>query len=461
MKKIILLLVLTMILFFGCTQKPLIKPLTFSNYTDGQLNFQYPNWQDSTTKMSNDTILVKTNVTCVFGVSKYPYPSSIIKPMLAKQMKSQFYGEYMQYNLQAGNNVLTAKTRAVYCDYQTYALTIACAGTLPTVDFLSSVSCAKRNLTTKPKLGLIANPSYDDFLRISPTIRDARTNGAEVLYRSMRWADMHSNWTFADYFLEPMKYEGKVAIDMVVIHTSVLGNYTPKYLSFNEPGFKDDFADFSAEFVSKYKPEYYFVGNEVDIYLSTHRNETAAFKAVLKLTCKKVNQVNPSTKCGFTATYHDSKKSNVTDIIKDLAEEAEIIAYTSYGYHDLFEFDNVSIGINYLNDIKNVVSGKPFVIVETGWSSSSLLKSNEDKQAQYAEAFFNYINSSDAEFVTWFTYHDGANCTEGAKSFLTHVPEITKNQSFMNVFTEYLCTLGLKKNDGTPKKAWNVWEKNT
>jgi hypothetical protein len=457
-----LLIFLVFVLLLGCvdkTESQTISTVTYSNYTDGQFSFQFPDWIDGDPK--NETFLIKTNGTCVFGAARYPFASKPLKDRVEKEYNEKFSGEYVDYKIELGGDEYSARSRVVYCDHTTYMLTLACQDHLDNNSTLSSGKCAKKSINTKPKLGLISNPPNEDPTKIQETLRQSRVDGVDVLYWYFTWGDLDNNWTLSDFMMEPMNYEGKTAITMSIIHTNVLGKYPSKYSSFDEPGFKEDFANFSAEFARRYQPDYFFVGNEVDDYLWDHRNLTPAFKEILKETRKKVIDVSPTTKVGFTTTYHDALTHNATDIIKDLADEADIIGYTSYGYHGQFVFDNVTIGVNYLKDVKDVVPGKPYAITEAGWSSSSLLNSSEEKQKEFAEEFFTYLNTTDAEFVNWFALHDGVDCQKAAESFLTDMPEVKNNTKFMTPFKEYLCTLGIKKSDGTPKKAWDVWKANT
>ena len=250
-------------------------------------------------------------------------------------------------------------------------------------------------------------------------------------------------------------------VTMEVFHSNVLAAYPARFSSFKDPNFKEEFAEFSIEFVKRYNPEYYFVGNEVDEYLWTHPNDIGAFKEILEYTRERIHQESPNTKVGFTVTYHDAMRNNATYITQELADAVDIIGYTCHGYHDLFIYDNVSIGKQYLDALETVVPGKPFAVVETGWSSSPMLNSSEDLQAEFAEAYFDYLKSTDAEFVVWLTMHDGDDCTENAESFLIDLPEVKENPEFMEAFKEYMCKLGLKQNDGTPKKSWEVWQNRT
>ncbi len=463
MEKLIVLLMC--ILLLGCTQKQDVsQQLAYSNYTDTYLSFRYPNWP--TAANADPNFLVKNNGSCVFAAAKYPnMPIKLFQNHLENQFGSSFGGtgnEYLDYSFTSNGTQFLARSRVFYCNYDTYSITFACSGSLPSdTSVLSSASCYKRNLTTMPKLAMIPTPSNDNVSGIVAAIKEARENGVDVLDWYLSWKTLDGNWTVSDYLMEPLAYEGRSAAMVEVIHTTVLPEYPRGYKSFDDPGFKDDFADFSAEFVKRYKPDYYFVGGEVDDYLYNHRDKIPAFKEILHVTREKVKQANPTTKFGFVVTYHDALTHNATDIAKTLAPEADLIAYTSYGYTGAFVFDNISRGVSYLNGVRDIVPGKSYAILETGWSSSARLNSSEEKQAEFVREYFTFINSTDAEFVKWWGIHDGKNCTESAKSFMTEMPWLENDASFMVPFTEYMCSLGLKHSDGTPKKAWGVWQSNT
>lgn len=467
-------LILAFLLLSGCSQSPQQPQssqqqntpiLEYSNYTDGYLSFSYPDWPDAQTNDQN--FLVKNNGTCVFAAARYPsVPSRMLKDRLEGEFNGSFGGtggEYLDFTMNPGGTQYDARTRIIYCNYDTYSLTLACTGNNPDLSFLASASCRKRNLIIVQKSALIPTPANDKPSGILPAIKEARENGVDVLDWYFDWYGLDGNWSVSDYVMEPLSYEGRSAAMVEVIHTSVLSKYPERYDSFDDPGFDDEFSDFSADFVSRYKPDYYFVGSEVDDYLYNHREKIPAFKELLRKTREKVKAASPATKFGFTVTFHDALRNNATDIAQTLAPEADLVAYTSHGYHDMFVYDNVSQGVAYLEGVKDVVPGKPYVIIETGWSSSTLLNSSEDRQAEFMGAYFDFIraNTTDAEFVKWWGLNDGKDCTEGAESFLTEHPELKEDESFMVPFKEYLCSVALKRSDGTPKKAWLIWQENS
>ncbi|MEW6748232.1 MAG: hypothetical protein AB1295_00810 [Candidatus Micrarchaeota archaeon] len=450
---------LALLMLLGCAQKAPETPAVPLEHNRGQISFQYPDWPAADNADQN--FLVRNNGTCVFAAAEYPAASPMLKDVLESELHSSFQGEYLDFDMSTGGQEFDARTRMVYCDYKTYTFTIACIGELQEERLLESVRCAPRQLDLKKKLGLIPIPPNQDPALLAQTFRQARADGAEVLYWYLPYRDVADNWTLPDYVMEPMSYEGKSAVVIEVIHTNVLAEYPKRYSSFTDEGFSEEFSARAAEFAERYDPDYLFVGNEVDDYLWERRELIPEFKDLLEQTRIKVHAANPRTKVGFTVTYHDTLTHNATDITKTLAEEADIIGYTDYGYRGLFRFDNVSRGLEYLGRPADVVPGKPFAIVEAGWSSSPLLGSSEALQEEYAEGFFAYLEDTDAEFVNWFALHDGVDCSDAADSFLKDLPQVKEDESFMEVFKEFLCSLGIKHSDGTPKKAWSVWQENT
>jgi hypothetical protein len=245
---------------------------------------------------------------------------------------------------------------------------------------------------------------------------------------------------------------------MNVIHTNVLGKYPPEFDSFVDPGFKEEFAEFSVDFVERYQPDYYFVGGEVDIYLDNHRDEIPAFQEVLSQTYREVKKASPQTIVGLVVTYHYARDYDALDIIQTLAPECDILGYTVHPHLENFSYRDISRGLEYLNEVSEVVPDKPFAIIETCWSSSPLLESSEELQAEFVHDFFSFVDSGGAEFVIWFSLNDQCDCSEAARTHLEPHPEVMEDEEYVRFFEEFMCSPGLKYADGSPKKAWYTWQ---
>ncbi len=304
-------------------------------------------------------------------------------------------------------------------------------------------------------------PANGDSSLIPEACRLARDLGADIISWYFFWGGLEDDWTVADCVMECLTYEGKSVAVMNIIHTNVLGAYPPEFEHFNDSGFKEAFAEFSVEFVKRYNPEYYFIGGEVDIYLNDHRDEIPAFKEVYEYAYDEIKKTSPGTKVGSVFAYHYARDYGALDIIKTLSQKCDIVGYTVHPHEENFSYKNVSRGLQYLNEVKDVVPDKPYGIIETCWSSSPLLDSSEDLQAEFVHDFFSYVETGGAEFVIWFSLHDQDDCTQAAQTHLEPFPELQVDEAYVKVFEEFMCSPGLLYSDGTPKKALEVWKQYT
>ena len=375
-------------------------------------------------------------------------------------MDARIEDEYCYYKFDTGEKKLDAVSRILYSDYHTYLITYA--GDIDTgKSLLASAQTRERPLTLKERVGIMPIPANGDSSLIPEACRLSRDLGADIISWYFFWGGLEDDWTVADCVMECLSLEGKSAAVMNIIHTNVLGAYPPEFKHFSDPGFKEAFAEFSVEFVQRYKPEYYFIGGEVDIYLNDHRDEIPAFKEVFEYAYREIKKNSPETKVGSIFAYHYARDYGALDIIRILTEECDVVGYTVHPHEKNFSYKNVSRGLEALREVKDVVPDKPYCIVETCWSSSSLLDSSEEKQAQFVHDFFNYVETGGAEFVIWFGLHDQNDCTQAARTHLEPFPELQADEDYVRIFEEFMCSPGLLYSDGTPKKALGIWKQYT
>lgn len=351
-------------------------------------------------------------------------------------------------------------SRVLYSNYHTYLITYA-GDNITDKSLLASAQVKDRPLNLKEGVGIMPIPANGDSSLIPEACRLARDLGADIISWYFFWGGLEDDWTVADCVMECLTYEGKSVAVMNIIHTNVLGAYPPEFEHFNDSGFKEAFAEFSVEFVKRYNPEYYFIGGEVDIYLNDHRDEIPAFKEVYEYAYDEIKKTSPGTKVGSVFAYHYARDYGALDIIKTLSQKCDIVGYTVHPHEENFSYKNVSRGLQYLNEVKDVVPDKPYGIIETCWSSSPLLDSSEDLQAEFVHDFFSYVETGGAEFVIWFSLHDQDDCTQAAQTHLEPFPELQVDEAYVKVFEEFMCSPGLLYSDGTPKKALEVWKQYT
>ncbi|MFC2045220.1 hypothetical protein ACFLUH_00880 [Chloroflexota bacterium] len=453
---IIICLAATAVISGACSEEKTVDSMEFLTYSNEAITFKYPDWPDVAPE-EDEIFLLKTNGTEVFSAARYPVPSTLMKRELEQNIGAVFDGEYAYHKLGTGSSALNAVTRLLYSDYETYTLTIAGQET-PDASLLDTAECKTRELNTRDKVGIMPVPAYGDASLLTSACREARSLGAEVISWYFFWSGLADDWAVADYVMEGLSHEGKSVVVMNVIHTNVLGEYPPEFESFTDPGFKEGFAEFSVDFVDRYQPDYYFIGGEVDIYLNEHRDEIQAFQEVLSYAYHAIKSASPETQVGLVVTYHYARDNGAIDIIQTLAPECDIIGYTVHPHLENFSYRDISRGLEYLNEVPGVVPDMPFAILETCWSSSVLLESSEELQAEFVHDFFSFVDSGGAEFVIWFSLHDQDDCSEAARTHLEPLPHLLEDEQYIRFFKEFMCSPGLKNTDGSPKQAWYVWQ---
>lgn len=440
----------------ACSEKNINEDTGILIYSDEAITFQYPDWKD-VTPGEEEIFMLKSNGTQVFSAARYPAPSAMLVRELEQNMGAVIDGEYAYYILDPEGAAMNSVTRILYSDYKTYALTIA-GPEKPDASLLATAECIKRELNILEKVGIMPIPPDCDSALLPAAFREARTLGAEVISWYFFWGGLEDDWATADYVMEGLSLEGKSVVVMNIIHTNVLGEYPPEFDSFTDPGFKEAFAEFSVEFVERYQPEYYFIGGEVDIYLNEHREEIPAFQEVLGYAYREIKEASPETQVGTVVAYHYARDYGALDIVRTLAPECDIIGYTVHPHLENFSYRDISRGLEYLNEVPGVVPDKPFAIIETCWSSSALLESSEELQAEFVHDFFTFVDSGGAEFVIWFSLNDQCDCSEAARTHLEPFPQLMEDEQYVRFFEEFMCSPGLKYADGIPKKAWYVWK---
>jgi hypothetical protein len=306
-------------------------------------------------------------------------------------------------------------------------------------------------------------PAYQGALTL------ARVSGVQVSHYYFHWGDIETqpgayDWTVPDYIVEANSLEGlQLSIVVSIIHTSVRGRIPDDLvgLAFDDPVFVKRLSDFLSAFAARYpgRIHYLAIGNEVNNYFAVHRDEISAYASAFEGTRKAIHDANPDLPVGIVFAYHDAETLNTTDVIQEL-NRGDYIAYTLYLYNQGFHFqrDPAEIG-SYLDRMLNLAGDTPVAIVETGWSTALELDGSEEGQAEYVRQLFKALGErrDRIRFVSWFILHDPLQETCETDALTFFEPGTEPDGDAMQAFVTFLCHFGLRKSDGTPKQAWDVW----
>jgi len=307
-------------------------------------------------------------------------------------------------------------------------------------------------------LGMIPSAPDGQAALIPSAIEASRGLGADVLYFYFSWADAAGS-SGPKHIMPMLRAGGRVALTLSVTRTTVQGRFPKPWKSFDDPGFAEAFAQFAGEFAAEHRPDYLFVGNEANTYLQSHPEQVGAYEEIVRRTADAVHRAAPGTRVGVVIAFRDAEIHGQWPMVRRIAAAADLVGYTVYGYEDpRFQFGDPAEGLAWLERVPNGIPGKPYAIVETGWNTASNLGSSEAEQAEFAKLFFRHLATTRAEFVTWFLFQDGKDCSKVAGAFLK--PGMRPDRERFEIFQSFLCNFGIRRRDGTPKAAWQVFEQN-
>jgi hypothetical protein len=196
--------------------------------------------------------------------------------------------------------------------------------------------------------------------------------------------------------------------------------------------------------------KYVALGNEVDTYFIAHGSELAQYKELIEDARTYIHTLKPNIKVGVTTTF-DGATSTQTANVASLNANMDVIILTYYPT-DPPNF-TVRAPATVSTDMAamiNISGGKPLVLQEWGYPSSTILSSTEQMQADFITNTFTawkQYGSSRIPFISFFKRRDwdAAQCTA------------LSGQASTGTFYQFLCSLGLLNNIGTPKLAYSAF----
>jgi beta-glucosidase/6-phospho-beta-glucosidase/beta-galactosidase len=320
---------------------------------------------------------------------------------------------------------------------------------------------------TTGKLGMWINPKQADMKYYDEALELAREAEIQIAHLYVQWGLVEKSsgdydWEIPDYILGKFKKYGFEAVVVIpVIFTTKLDEMPSdiQFKSFSDPEFVERFVQFTRTLMDRYSDtiKYLVIGNEIDIYLIEHPETASDFRQLVKAVAEAHEVV-----VGTEYAIHSIVQNNSQSIAKE-ALAGDIVFFTLYPTEDIFSFGGSPQDVEkYFDAMIDVAGKKKIAVVETSWSSSHLLESSEETQAAYVKEIFRILkkNTSKIEFLMWLNLHDSTEeeCRKAVEFFLVGVDdEVLKNEEYMARFSDFMCFMGLRRTDGTPKPAWYEW----
>jgi hypothetical protein len=317
------------------------------------------------------------------------------------------------------------------------------------------------------KLGLWINPRYADMQYYDEALETAREARIQIAHVYVQWGLTEKSygeydWAIPDYILGKFHAYGFEAVVVIPIIFTTKLDVMPQDITFkrfSDPKFVERFVTFTETFMDRYHDtvKYLVIGNEIDVYLTQHPEQVADFRKLVEAVDEALDVV-----VGTEFAIHSVVQNSCENIARR-AIAGDMVFYTYYPTEETFSFGgNPETSEQYFEAMINLAEGRKIAIVETSWSSSDMLESSEERQTEYVREVFRILkkNRDEIEFLMWINLHDSTpeECRKAAEFFVTGVNnEALRDNEIMTRFSEFMCFLGLRRTDGTPKPAWHAW----
>jgi hypothetical protein len=294
---------------------------------------------------------------------------------------------------------------------------------------------------------------YDHALQLSV---DA---GVKGMFLSNTWKEMEpSAGQFNFDYINGMKYAELKGINTVLVAIQLINTTdkeTPTDLldvSFDSPQMIERFRLFFDALLPKLDQnvKYISIGNEVDVYFSTH-TEVDSYRKFYEAALDYVHQKAPWVQVGVTCTFGGASGPQ-QQICATLNTRSDVIILTYYPLDAGFKPYDPDVPLKDFPKMVEMAGGKPVVLQEVGYPAGTLLDSSDKDQAAFVKHVFAAWRKagSSIPFLNYFLLHDMTQKMCDDFSTYYGLPNVKP-------FNVFLCTLGLRTADGTPREGWQVF----
>ena len=213
----------------------------------------------------------------------------------------------------------------------------------------------------------------------------------------------------------------------------------PKNTTMGSNEFRQRWIEHVKNISKNYKPAFYSIGNEVDLFYNyePNRPDFDNYVSLVAESYNAIKSVSPHTQVMVVFKIENLIDKNTWFLIDKFDKnKIDLIAFTTYPY--LMGYTSpYDIPLNYYDEIIKHTGEKKVAFTEIGWSSSSIIEGSEEKQAEFLSWFLSATEDIPVNMICWLFLHDLAE--EGKE----------KNANEL---------VGLRKNNGEPKEAWQHWK---
>jgi hypothetical protein len=202
--------------------------------------------------------------------------------------------------------------------------------------------------------------------------------------------------------------------------------------------------------------DYVSIGNEVDGYLGAHPEELPAFRSFTNHAYATLRQLGVTAPTCVTLMV-PAVLADDTSVADTLLEPCSVVPLTYYPQDPGFQFRDPSTVPAELNRVLSAAGTKPIVFQEIGYASDSANNGSEARQRAFLEAALTTLafhrDRVLAVNINWYCDIPRSEAESLAQDLYEYAP----NDPGYDAFVGFLASLGLKREDGTAKLAYQTF----
>ncbi|MFA7275498.1 MAG: hypothetical protein WC043_01700 [Pseudobdellovibrionaceae bacterium] len=193
--------------------------------------------------------------------------------------------------------------------------------------------------------------------------------------------------------------------------------------------------------------KFFIIGNEVDVYFEKHPDEVAAYLTFIQKVKPEVKKRFPQARVSVSVTF-DGLIQKRDEFVTPFVSASDMAVFTFYPMVGVKDYP-VGLMPTLLDKLIQNAQGKDVFLQEVGFPSSPDAHSSPERQAEVFKTIIPAIAARpQIKYASIFIMHDFGKPM--CDAFTDYYSYDTRE------FRGFLCSLGLKYDDGTPKPAWNA-----
>jgi hypothetical protein len=193
--------------------------------------------------------------------------------------------------------------------------------------------------------------------------------------------------------------------------------------------------------------KYVSIGNEVDVYLQAHSAEWLPYTNFYEDALDQIHAQSPGLLVGVTSTF-EGYSTQSSGAVHTLNQQSDVVMLTYYPLQGGAQVRAPTSPVTDVPVMLSLADEKPVVLQEAGYPSGALNGSSEASEAAFVTSLLQARRTAGVRmpFLSYFLLYDFDATTCSAFGVYYGASDPT--------FLSFLCSLGLRRADGTEKLAW-------